>query len=254
MEYYKLLGVEKDASMEEIKKAYRRLAREYHPDLNPGENTSTRFISIKNAYDTLINPVKRQTYNDSFSYTETNFRRGQEQAAYATYTYGDEIKYKRKEEPVKTAEIKSTQLLAFYLGEEEYALKVEDIFGIASCASIKPAADANSFIDGMVYMRSEELPVIDLARHFGFVSAGSPEARRIIQVKTNDQKVGFIVGSAPVMVDIPNEMIFDMPSSPTGKQVNYMKFGNIDGRIIFILDLDQILSPLELAVLKGMTP
>lgn len=254
MEYYKLLGVEKDASMEEIKKAYRRLAREYHPDLNPGENTSTRFISIKNAYDTLINPVKRQTYNDSFSYTETNFRRSQEQAAYATYTYGDEVKYKRKEEPVKTAGIKSTQLLAFYLGEEEYALKVEDIFGIASCASIKPAADATSFIDGMVYMRGEELPVIDLARHFRFTSAGSPEARRVIQVKINSQKVGFIVSSAPVMVDIPNEMIFDMPSSPTGKQVNYMKFGNINGRIIFILDLDQILSPLELAVLKGMTP
>lgn len=254
MEYYKLLGIEKNASIEEIKKAYRRLAREYHPDLNPGKNTSTHFISIKNAYDTLINPVKRQTYNDSLSYTKANFGRGQEQAAYATYTDGDEVKYKRKEEPAKATEIKSTQLLAFYLGEEEYALKVEDILGIASCASIKPAADANSFIDGMVYMRGEELPVIDLARHFGFVSAGRPEASRIIQVRINDQKVGFIVGSAPVMVDIPNEMIFDMPSSPTGKQVNYMKFGNIDGRIIFILNLEQVLSPLELAALKNMTP
>lgn len=253
MEYYKLLGVGKDASMEEIKKAYRRLAREYHPDLNPGKNTSTRFISIKNAYDTLINPVKRHDYNRSINYSAGSYQRSQEEAAYDTYTYADEVKYKRKEEPVKTAEIKSIQLLAFYLGDEEYALKVEDILGIASSASIKPAADANSFIDGMVHMRGEELPVIDLARHFGFIPAKSSAASRVIQVKINEQIIGFIVGSAPVMVDIPNEMIFDMPSSPTGKQVNYMKFGNINGRIIFILELDKILSSLELAALENIT-
>ncbi|MGM0651935.1 MAG: chemotaxis protein CheW [Bacillota bacterium] len=253
MEHYRLLGVKKNASTEEIKKAYRRLAREYHPDLNPGKNTSTNFIRIKNAYDTLINPAARRAYNESISYAKRPYEREQ-QDVYAGYTPNDEVEYKRKEEPLKTAENRPVQMLAFYLGDEEYALKIEDILGIASCASITPIADENSFIEGMVYMRGEELPVIDLARHFGFIMAGSPEARRIIQVKIEDLKVGFIVGSAPLMVDIPKEMIFDMPSSPTGKQVNYMKFGNVDGRIIFILDLEQILSPLDLAVLKNLVP
>lgn len=254
MEYYKLLGVGKSASVEEIKKAYRRLARQYHPDLNPGKNTSTHFIRIKNAYDTLVNPVKREEYDDSICYKKASFGGRQEEAAYTSYTPRDEVKHKRKEEPVKTAETMFTQLLAFYLGEEEYALKVEDILGIAGCASITSPPDVNSFIGGMVLMRGEELPVIDLASYFGFSSAGNPAAKRIIQVKIEGIKVGFIVGSAPIMVDIPNEMISDMPASPTGKQVNYMKFGNLDGRIIFILELDQILSPLDLAVLKNLAP
>jgi len=64
LEYYKILGVEKNATAEEIKRAYRRLAREHHPDLNPGGNSSGNFIRIKNAYDVLYDPAKRQKYDE----------------------------------------------------------------------------------------------------------------------------------------------------------------------------------------------
>ena len=63
-EYYDLLGIEKDSTEEEIKIAYRKLAKKYHPDLNKTDpQAKEKFIEVKEAYDTLIDPVKRKTYD-----------------------------------------------------------------------------------------------------------------------------------------------------------------------------------------------
>lgn len=62
-DHYEVLGVERDASPEQIKKAYRRLARELHPDVNPGADASERFKSVTHAYDVLSDPKQRQQYD-----------------------------------------------------------------------------------------------------------------------------------------------------------------------------------------------
>ena len=63
-DYYKALGVSREASAEEIKKAYRRLARENHPDRNPDDAAAEdRFKTIQQAYDTLSDPEKRKQYD-----------------------------------------------------------------------------------------------------------------------------------------------------------------------------------------------
>jgi molecular chaperone DnaJ len=63
-DYYKALGVEKKASADEIKKAYRKLARKYHPDRNPDDKAAEeRFKEISQAYDVLGDPEKRKQYD-----------------------------------------------------------------------------------------------------------------------------------------------------------------------------------------------
>src|ERR1700744_618936 len=63
-DYYKVLGVGKGASDEEIKKAYRKLARQYHPDRNPGDKKAEeRFKEISQAHDVLSDPDKRKAYD-----------------------------------------------------------------------------------------------------------------------------------------------------------------------------------------------
>ena len=63
-DYYKTLGVDKKASAEEIKKAYRKLARQYHPDRNPDDKQAeARFKEISHAYDVLSDPEKRGQYD-----------------------------------------------------------------------------------------------------------------------------------------------------------------------------------------------
>ncbi|MEL0291456.1 MAG: DnaJ domain-containing protein, partial [Aquiluna sp.] len=62
-DHYQVLGVSPDASAEEIKKAYRKLARELHPDNNPSEDAQERFKLVTHAYEVLSDPNSRAQYD-----------------------------------------------------------------------------------------------------------------------------------------------------------------------------------------------
>ncbi len=70
-DYYETLGLARSASDDEIRKAYRRLARKYHPDLNPGDQSAKdRFQRVQEAYDVLSEPKKRQVYDQFGFYSD----------------------------------------------------------------------------------------------------------------------------------------------------------------------------------------
>ncbi len=76
-EYYETLGVERKAVADDIRKAYRKLARKYHPDLNPGDKSAEeRFKNVQEAYDILSDPKKRQVYDQYGFYSDNGFAGG----------------------------------------------------------------------------------------------------------------------------------------------------------------------------------
>jgi molecular chaperone DnaJ len=73
-DYYNTLGVARDAPLDEIRKSYRKLARKYHPDLNPGDKAAEeRFKKVQEAYDILSDPKKRQMYDQYGFYSPNGF-------------------------------------------------------------------------------------------------------------------------------------------------------------------------------------
>src|SRR5437764_6988705 len=76
-EYYETLGVPKQASADDIRKAYRKLARKHHPDLNPGDKASEdRFKKVQEAYDILSDSKKKSMYDQYGFYSENGMPGG----------------------------------------------------------------------------------------------------------------------------------------------------------------------------------
>ena len=71
--YYELLGVHSNASLSDIKQAYRNKAKRWHPDRNTSENATSMFQQLNTAFSVLVNPNKRQVYDDENRATSKKF-------------------------------------------------------------------------------------------------------------------------------------------------------------------------------------
>ncbi len=91
-DYYSILGVKRDASERELKQAYRRLARKYHPDINPGDSSAeAKFKEINEAYEVLSDPENRRKYDqfgDRWQHADQFARAGRQQAPFGDFSPG----------------------------------------------------------------------------------------------------------------------------------------------------------------------
>jgi molecular chaperone DnaJ len=89
-DHYKVLGVDRKASTDEIKKAYRKLARKYHPDKNPGDaKAEARFKEVSQAHDILGDPEKRKEYDRALANPFAGMRGGGSQPGFDAGGFGD---------------------------------------------------------------------------------------------------------------------------------------------------------------------
>lgn len=93
IDYYKVLGIDKSASAADIKKAYRKLARKFHPDVNPNDKEAeAKFQQLSEAYEVLNDPEKRKKYDaygKNWEHAEAYEQAKQQQQARSSYTYSN---------------------------------------------------------------------------------------------------------------------------------------------------------------------
>ena len=95
IDYYKILGVDKSATQDDIKKAYRKLARKLHPDLNPDDKEAERqFKELNEANEVLSNPENRTKYDkygEHWKHGEEYEKAQQQQRQYQNQNYGEQF-------------------------------------------------------------------------------------------------------------------------------------------------------------------
>ncbi len=100
-DYYNTLGVNRDSSEREIKQAYRRLARKYHPDVNPGDKSAeARFKQINEAYEILSDKEKRKKYDqfgDQWQYADQFAQAGYQQSPFRDFSQSGSTSFRFEE-------------------------------------------------------------------------------------------------------------------------------------------------------------
>jgi len=142
------------------------------------------------------------------------------------------------------------QYLTFFIRSEEYAVAILRVKEIIEFESVTRVPARPSHVRGFINLRGSVLPVIDLAAKFGHGESVPTRTTCIVVVETQiDGEVlvaGVIADAVSEVVDLPAEQIEPPPPFGTNVRVDFLAgMGKLDGRLVLILDLDRILTPVE---------
>ena len=147
-----------------------------------------------------------------------------------------------------------TQLVAFKMGGEEFACNIKDVNEVIKMLKVTPLPRSLDFIEGMINMRGEVIPVIDLRKRFGMDTAERTKDNRIIIVEVDDNLIGLIVDSVSEVTSIPNDQIQEAPNQVAEGRTDLITgVGKINERMLIILNVENILSTEEQIALEEVS-
>lgn len=147
-----------------------------------------------------------------------------------------------------------TQLVAFVLESEEFACDINDVREVLKMIRVTPLPRSLDFVEGVINLRGEVIPVIDLRKRFGLPEMERTDENRIIIVEVDDRMVGLIVDSVTEVIRISNSHIQAAPDQVAGGRTHLiLGVGKIDERLLIILNLSRILTDEEQLALDEVT-
>ncbi len=148
------------------------------------------------------------------------------------------------------------QLVAFQLGNEGYCVDISKVREINRLVEITHIPESPPFVEGVINLRGQIIPIIDLRRRFGLIEDANKNAQetRIMVVDTNGTLVGFIVDAVREVLRIPIDQIEPTPDLVTsGIDRKYIEgVASVNDRLLIILNSDLIFATRELGAIESV--
>ncbi|MEE9309283.1 MAG: chemotaxis protein CheW [Spirochaetia bacterium] len=138
------------------------------------------------------------------------------------------------------------QLISFEVGNEEYGLDILGVKEVIRIREITRLPKAPSFVKGIINLRGDVIPIIDLRDKFGLENQEYTDMTRVIVVDVDEKLVGMVVDAASQVVRIPADQIVPPPPIAGGLSTEYIRgVGKLDERLVILLNIDRILTQEE---------
>ncbi len=135
------------------------------------------------------------------------------------------------------------QVVSFRLHAEEYAIEITKVKEIILVEGVTRVPQMPSFIEGIINLRGNVIPVLDLRKRFDLPHAALSDQSRIVVTRMENRIVGLIVDSVSQVMKIPRSQIQPPPQTIAGLAGEYLVgIGKMDDRMILLLDIEKILS------------
>jgi purine-binding chemotaxis protein CheW len=148
---------------------------------------------------------------------------------------------------------RTLQVVSFALGSEEYGVDIAQVQEINRMVAITRVPRAPQFMEGVINLRGQLIPIIDLRMRFGMDRAERTKNTRIVVTEIGSKRLGMVVDSVSEVLRIPVEQIEDAPDLVAGVDTEYIRgVGKLDDRLIIMLDLASVISASEKTELQEL--
>jgi purine-binding chemotaxis protein CheW len=135
------------------------------------------------------------------------------------------------------------QVVSFKLGSEEYGVDIAQVQEINRMVAITHVPRAPQFMEGVINLRGQLIPIIDLRTRFAMERAEHTKNTRIVVTEIGAKRVGMVVDSVSEVLRLGTDAIEPAPEMITGVDTEYIRgVGKIEDRLIILLDLARIIS------------
>ncbi len=138
--------------------------------------------------------------------------------------------------------------ITFTLGQEEFAIEIRYVVEIVGLQKITELPDMPEFVKGVINLRGEVFPIIDVRKRFNMKEIPYTDRTCIIIVSIEDTSIGLIVDEVSEVLDIKPDSISGSPKTGSKSHGRFIKgIGKVDDEVKIILDIEKILSEEEIA-------
>ncbi len=145
------------------------------------------------------------------------------------------------------------QLVNFNIGDEEFGVDILKVKEINKMTQITKIPNAPQFVEGIINLRNQVIPIIDLRKKLGLNQKASDHNTRIMIVELNTQTIGFIVDKVNEVLRINKAITEEPPKMVSGIDSQFItSIGKLEARMLILLDLSKILGEDEIEDMSNL--